>query len=71
MDRKHPLIEYAARKNLSLQAIAEKAGCSRMTLYRLMAGENATVEMLQKVSAATDGDVPASAFLPAEQERVA
>ena len=64
MDKKHPLVEYAARKGLSLEAIAKKAGCSRMTLYRLMSGENATVEMLQKVSAATDGEVPASAFIP-------
>ncbi len=36
-----------------------------MTLYRLIGGkQNATIELLQRVSAATDGDVPVTAFLP-------
>ena len=65
MSTKHPLIEYAAQEGKSLSEIAKKAGCSRMTLYRLVTGkQNATIDMLQKVSAATDGRVPVSAFLP-------
>lgn len=65
MDKKHPLIEYAASSGTSLEAIAEKAECSRMTLYRIMAGkQNATIGLLQRVSDATDGAVPVSAFLP-------
>lgn len=39
-----------------------------MTLYRLMAGtQNATISMLEKVSAATGGEVPVSAFLPSKE----
>ncbi len=63
MRKKHPLVEYAARKGLSLEAVAEKAGGSRMTLYRIMAGENTTTDMLQKISDATEGEVPVTAFL--------
>lgn len=67
---KHPLIEYAAAEGRSLEDIAKAADCSRMTLYRLMAGEqNATIGLLQRVSAATGGKVPVSAFLPAELEK--
>lgn len=64
---KHPLIEYAANAKRTLEDIAKEADCSRMTLYRLMAGEqNATIGLLQRVSAATGGKVPVSAFLPSE-----
>lgn len=63
MSKTHPLVEYATRKGLSLEAIAQKAGCSRMTLYRIMGGGNTTTDMLQKISDATDGEVPVSAFL--------
>lgn len=62
----HPLAQFSDAENISIAAIAEKAGVSRMTLYRLMKGEqNATIDLLTKVSAATGGKVPVSAFLPA------
>lgn len=65
MDKKHPLIVYAANSGNSLEVIAEKAGCSRMTLYRIMTGkQNATIGLLQRVSDATGGEVPLAAFLP-------
>lgn len=65
--QKHPLTEYATETKRSLEDIANEAGCSRMTLYRLMAGEqNATIGLLQRVSAATGGKVPVSAFIPTE-----
>lgn len=61
----HPLAKFSADANVSIAAIAEKAGVSRMTLYRLMKGEqNATIDLLIKVSAATNGKVPVSAFIP-------
>lgn len=70
----HPLAKFSSEANVSIAAIAEKAGVSRMTIYRLMKGEqNATIDLLTKVSAATGGKVPVSAFLPAPstKERVA
>lgn len=70
----HPLAKFSADANISIAAIAEKAGVSRMTIYRLMKGEqNATIDLLTKVSAATGGKVPVSAFLPSatSQEKVA
>lgn len=53
-----------------MRIIAKSAGCSRQTLYRIMRGENATIDLLKRVSAATDGEVPITAFLP-EPERAA
>jgi len=61
---KHPLAAYLDRTGRKLTEIANKAECSRMTLYRLMKGEqNATIDLLSRVSAATNGEVPVSAFI--------
>lgn len=58
MKNKHPLVEYAAKNRSSLTKIAKDAGLSRMTLYRIMGGdENTTVDTLRKISAATNGKV--------------
>lgn len=59
---------YASRPGNSLAKIANAAECSRVTLYRLMKGEqNATIDLLKRVSAATGGEVPVSAFLDREK----
>lgn len=61
MNQEHAIIEYAKRTKTTVSAIAEKAKCSRMTLYRLMRGEqNATLDLLQRISAATEGQVTLS-----------
>lgn len=61
----HPLLEYIRRSGTPLRQIAKTAGCSRMTLYRLMRGEqNATIGLIQRVSAATNGAVAAEDFFP-------
>lgn len=66
MANTHPLIEFSTRTGKSITAIAKDAGCSRMTLYRLINGEqNATIGLLQRISAATNGEVQVGAFLPA------
>jgi transcriptional regulator with XRE-family HTH domain len=60
-------MEYVSRKGRTLTELAEKSGCSRMTLYRLVKGEqNATIGLLKRISAATDGEVPVSAFVGKE-----
>lgn len=65
----HPLTEYAARTGRSITEIAKSASVSRMTLYRLVRGEqNARISLLEQISAATDGEVPASAFLPRSKQ---
>jgi transcriptional regulator with XRE-family HTH domain len=70
MTTTHPLILYTERTGKTVSQIAKAAGCSRMTLYRLVKGEqNATIDLLQRVSAATDGAVTTSDLLPAEQVR--
>lgn len=63
----HPLTEYLDRTGRSLTEVAAAADCSRMTLYRLMKGEqNATIDLLRRISSATNGEVDASAFLRKE-----
>ena len=65
--KKHPLVKYLDRTGRTMTEIAEKAECSRMTLYRLIKGEqNATIDLLSKISAATNGEVPATAFMNRE-----
>lgn len=61
----HPLIRYSRDAGKSVMEIAKDAGCSRMTLYRLVRGEqNATIDLLKRVSDATGGAVTAADFLP-------
>lgn len=61
----HPFSEYLSRTGRTTTEIAKIAGCSRMTIYRLIRGDqNATINLLERVSAATNGEVPISAFLP-------
>jgi transcriptional regulator with XRE-family HTH domain len=65
MTASHPLSQYVARSGISIAELAKRAGVSRMTIYRLIKGEqNATISLLEQVSAATDGDVPVNALLP-------
>lgn len=62
--REHPIFRYAADHQVTLAAIAERARCSRMTLYRVITGkQNATIDLLKRISAATDGQVSVSEFL--------
>jgi len=69
MAQAHPLFEYAKRSGQSVNDIAVKAGCSRMTLYRLVQGkQNATIDLLERVCQATDWEVPVEAFLRPKPE---
>lgn len=62
---RHPLLTYADQSGRSISEIAKAAGVSRMTLYRLIKGEqNATISLLESVSRATGNEVPIDAFLP-------
>lgn len=63
----HPLTEHLKAKGESLTAFAAKLEMSRMQLYRIMSGESTTTDTLRKISAATGGDVPVSAFLEAAE----
>jgi len=63
-EQPHPLTAYAKSSGKSLEEIAKAAKCSRMTLYRVMRGENATTDLVQRISDATGGRVPVSALFP-------
>lgn len=60
----HPLVTYSKSAGKSLHSIALKANCSRMTLYRVMKGDNTTTDLLQRISDATGGKVKVADFLP-------
>lgn len=61
----HPLIAFSNRTGKSITSIAKDAGCSRMTLYRIMNGGNTTTDQLKRISAATGGAVTVGALLEA------
>ena len=63
MEAVHPLIEFSRRTGKSLTSIAKEAQCSRMQLYRVMNGENTTTDLLRRLSAATNNEVPVAVFL--------
>jgi hypothetical protein len=67
--KKHPLTQHLKDKGESLKAFSERINMSRMQLYRIMNGESTTTDTLRKISDATDGVVPMSAFLPIQPER--
>ncbi|ASQ10202.1 helix-turn-helix transcriptional regulator [Sinorhizobium meliloti] len=59
---KHPLVTHLKSTNESLTAFARRTGMSRMQLYRIMNGENTTLDTLKKISAATEGKITANDF---------
>lgn len=63
----HPLAAFAKTSGQSLESIAKTAKCSRMTLYRVMKGENATTDLLQRISTATGGKVSVVELLPSRE----
>lgn len=63
--KQHPLHKYVEDTGNSIASIAAKAGCSRMTVYRVIDGsQNHTVRLLERISAATDGVVSVAELLP-------
>jgi predicted transcriptional regulator len=61
----HPLTQYLAKSSRSVADLASAAGVSRMTIYRLIRGDqNATVGVMSRVSAATGGAVTVADLLP-------
>lgn len=66
MAQTHPLFIYARSSGTTITKIAASAGCSRMTIYRLIKGEqNPTLDLLRRISGATNGAVTPNDFLPA------
>ena len=53
----HPLKNYAQSNKVTLDQIAVAANTSRMTLNRVMRGENTTLDLLRRISLATGGAV--------------
>lgn len=65
---KHPLQNFAEDAGVSIAEIATRAGCSRMTIYRVMDGkQNTTVRLLERISAATGGVVSVADLLPKQE----
>lgn len=58
--KKHPLISHLKSTGESLASFAKRTEMSRMQLYRIMDGENTTLDRIKKISAATKGAVPIS-----------
>lgn len=67
----HPLLSYLRSKKTkeTLTSFALRVGLSRAHLYRIMSGENTTVDVLMSISGATGGKVPVSAFIKPMKER--
>lgn len=53
----HPLKIYAQAHRVTFDQIAVAANTSRMTLSRVMRGENTTLDLLSRISDATGGEV--------------
>lgn len=63
----HPLAAFISKSGETMTAFAKRTSTSRMTLYRLMKGEqNATIDLLRRISAATNGEVVVTDFIEAE-----
>ena len=58
----HPLTKHLKAEGETLASFAARVGVSRMHLYRVMAGQNTTRDLIEKISEATNGRVPVTAF---------
>ena len=61
----HPLARYLETTNRPLADLAKAAGTSRMSLYRIINGEQTpSLGLVQRLRTATDGAIDANDFLP-------
>jgi hypothetical protein len=65
----HPLIKHLRKVGEPVSGFAKRNKVSRTHLYRIINGENTTLELLDRLSLSTGGKVPVSAFLK-HRERV-
>jgi len=65
MERNHPLTDYLNAAGESVTDFAQRVGVSRMQVYRLINGEGVSLDMIDRVSAATNGAVSAAAIVAA------
>lgn len=64
----HPLKAYRDRNGISLAKLAEAAGTTRQSLFRIEAGtQSPTLEMMARICAATDNEVTANDFMSANR----
>jgi hypothetical protein len=66
---KHPLMAHLKSTGESLAAFARRTEMSRMQLYRIMAGENTTLDRLMRISNATEGKVTLNDFARSEVQQ--
>jgi transcriptional regulator with XRE-family HTH domain len=59
----HPLTQYLAKERETLTAFADRCKISRQQLYRIMRGENTSIERLRALSKATNNAVTFEDFL--------
>ena len=62
----HPLRAYRKRAKISVAKLAEIVGTSRQSLFRIEGGsQNPTLEMMAKITVATNGEVTANDLVAA------
>lgn len=66
-DKTHPLRKYLAVEGETISSFAKRSKISRMHIYRIMNGENATIDCLRKLSKATKNEVAVSDFILTEE----
>lgn len=65
----HPIKAYRAQRGLSLQQLAERARTTRSTVSRIEAGLlKPSFDLLDRITAATGGEVSADAIIAASRE---
>jgi predicted transcriptional regulator len=62
----HPLMRHLDKTGETLTSFAKRCDLSRTHLYRIMRGENTSIERLRALSAATGGKVKFEDFLVVE-----
>jgi transcriptional regulator with XRE-family HTH domain len=68
----HPIKAYRHQHGLSLQSLAERARTTRSTVSRVEAGLlKPSFDLLDRLTAATDGEVSADAIIEASRKAAA
>lgn len=62
-DAGHPLLAHLKANGESVTDFARRIGFSRMRVYRIVKGENTFTESIKQLVAATNGEVPVTAFI--------
>jgi len=64
----HAVAAYRRRHGLTMEALGAKVGVAKATIFRIETGEDASLDLIRRLIAISDGELEAGDFIKANPE---